>query len=42
MWNWKSVGDKFYKEILNLKFMMMSHEFLYAYDMGEKEYNPNM
>jgi hypothetical protein len=34
---WKSVGDRFTRKFLNLKFMMMSHEFLYACDMGEKK-----
>jgi hypothetical protein len=33
----KSVGDRFAMKILNLKFMMMSHEFLYACDTGEKK-----
>jgi hypothetical protein len=39
MWNLDICGSQIYKKILNLKFMMMSREFLYVYDMGEKEYN---
>jgi hypothetical protein len=34
---WKSVGDRFTRKFLNLKFMMMSHEFLYACDASEKK-----
>jgi hypothetical protein len=33
---WKSAGDRFTRKFLNLKFMM-SHEFLYTYDTGERE-----
>jgi hypothetical protein len=40
MWNLDICGSQIYKKILNLKFMMMSREFLSACDTGEKEYNP--
>ena len=33
---WKFEGDRFTRKFLNLKFMM-SHEFLYACDTGERE-----
>jgi hypothetical protein len=39
VWNLDIYGSHIYKKKLNLKFMMMFHEFLYACDIGEKEYN---
>jgi hypothetical protein len=33
---WKSLGDRFTRKILNLKFMM-SHEFLYTFDTGKRK-----
>jgi hypothetical protein len=32
---WKSMDDRFTRKLLNLKFMM-SHEFRYTCDTGEK------
>ena len=34
---WKYVGDRFTRKFLNLKFMMMSHEFMYTYDTCERK-----